>query len=41
MAARNEHRDELMPILEEAFRARTRDEWLEALVAAGRARLAR
>jgi crotonobetainyl-CoA:carnitine CoA-transferase CaiB-like acyl-CoA transferase len=35
MAARNEHRDELLPELEEAFRARTVDEWVEALVAAG------
>jgi crotonobetainyl-CoA:carnitine CoA-transferase CaiB-like acyl-CoA transferase len=35
MAARNEHRDELTPILDEAFRARTADEWIEALVAAG------
>ncbi|HEY7731782.1 MAG TPA: CoA transferase [Gaiellaceae bacterium] len=35
MAARNEHRDELVPILEAAFRTRTADEWIEALVAAG------
>ena len=35
MAARNEHRDELVPLLEEAFRARTVDEWVDALVAAG------
>jgi crotonobetainyl-CoA:carnitine CoA-transferase CaiB-like acyl-CoA transferase len=35
MAGRNEHRDELLPLLEEAFRARTVDEWVEALVAAG------
>ena len=34
-AGRNEHRDDLLPILEEAFRSRTTDEWLEALVAAG------
>jgi crotonobetainyl-CoA:carnitine CoA-transferase CaiB-like acyl-CoA transferase len=34
-AARNEHRDELLPQLEEAFRTRTTDEWVEALVAAG------
>jgi crotonobetainyl-CoA:carnitine CoA-transferase CaiB-like acyl-CoA transferase len=34
-AGRNEHRDELLPVLEEAFRARPTDEWLEALVAAG------
>ncbi|HJU47653.1 MAG TPA: CoA transferase [Gaiellaceae bacterium] len=35
MAARNEHRDELLPLLEEAFVTRTADEWIEALVAAG------
>ena len=35
MAGRNEHRDELVPVLEEAFRARTVDEWVEALVSAG------
>jgi crotonobetainyl-CoA:carnitine CoA-transferase CaiB-like acyl-CoA transferase len=34
-AGRNEHRDELLPVLEEAFRARPVDEWVEALVAAG------
>ena len=33
-AARDVNRDELLPILEEAFRARTTDEWLAALVAA-------
>jgi crotonobetainyl-CoA:carnitine CoA-transferase CaiB-like acyl-CoA transferase len=35
MAARNERRDELLPLLEEAFASRTVDEWVEALVAAG------
>jgi crotonobetainyl-CoA:carnitine CoA-transferase CaiB-like acyl-CoA transferase len=35
MAGRNEHRDELLPILDAAFLERTVDEWLEALVAAG------
>jgi crotonobetainyl-CoA:carnitine CoA-transferase CaiB-like acyl-CoA transferase len=35
MAGRNEHRDELVPILEEAFRSRSAGEWVEALVAAG------
>ena len=35
MAGRNDHRDELLPILEEAFRARTADEWIESLVSAG------
>jgi crotonobetainyl-CoA:carnitine CoA-transferase CaiB-like acyl-CoA transferase len=35
MAGRNDHRDELLPILEDAFRARTADEWIEALVSAG------
>ena len=35
MAARNEHRDELLPQLDEAFRARTVDEWVYELVAAG------
>jgi crotonobetainyl-CoA:carnitine CoA-transferase CaiB-like acyl-CoA transferase len=35
MAARNEHRDELLPILDAAFATRTADEWIEALVAAG------
>ena len=33
--ARDTHRDELLPILEDAFRARTTDGWVEALVAAG------
>ncbi len=35
MAGRNEHRDVLVPILEEAFRERPADEWIEALVGAG------
>ena len=35
MAGRNEHRDALLPELDEAFRARTVDEWVAALVAAG------
>jgi crotonobetainyl-CoA:carnitine CoA-transferase CaiB-like acyl-CoA transferase len=35
MAARNEHRDELLPLLEDAFRTRTVEEWVGALVAAG------
>ena len=35
MAGRNEHRDALLPILDEAFRARTADEWVEELVGAG------
>ena len=35
MAGRNDHRDELLPMLEEAFRTRPVDEWVEALVAAG------
>ena len=35
MAGRNEHRDALLPILDEAFRARTADEWIEELVGAG------
>jgi crotonobetainyl-CoA:carnitine CoA-transferase CaiB-like acyl-CoA transferase len=35
MAGRNEHRDELLPILDEAFREQTADEWITALVAAG------
>ncbi len=35
MAARNEHRDMLVPVLEDAFRARTVDEWVGALVEAG------
>src|SRR5262245_32130925 len=34
-AGRNEHRDELLPVLEAAFRARPVDEWVEVLVAAG------
>jgi crotonobetainyl-CoA:carnitine CoA-transferase CaiB-like acyl-CoA transferase len=34
-AGRNEHRDELLPLLEEAFLARSADAWVEALVAAG------
>lgn len=35
MAGRNEHRDELLPILEAAFATRTVDEWLADLHAAG------
>jgi crotonobetainyl-CoA:carnitine CoA-transferase CaiB-like acyl-CoA transferase len=35
MAARNENRDELVPILEEIFAGRTVAEWLELLVPAG------
>jgi len=35
MAGRNEHRDELLPTLDEAFRAKSADEWVAALVAAG------
>ena len=35
MAGRNEHRDELVQLLEEAFRARTVDEWVDALVSTG------
>jgi crotonobetainyl-CoA:carnitine CoA-transferase CaiB-like acyl-CoA transferase len=35
MAGRGENRELLLPILEEAFRARPVDEWVEALVAAG------
>jgi crotonobetainyl-CoA:carnitine CoA-transferase CaiB-like acyl-CoA transferase len=35
MAARNEHRDELVPLLTAAFRTRTVDEWVDALVGAG------
>ena len=35
MAGRNEHRDELVPLLEEVFRTRTKNEWVVALVAAG------
>jgi crotonobetainyl-CoA:carnitine CoA-transferase CaiB-like acyl-CoA transferase len=34
-AARDTHRDELLPILEEAFRARSTNEWIDVLVAAG------
>src|SRR5262249_34814999 len=33
-AARDIHRDVLLPILDDAFRQRSTDEWLEALVAA-------
>ena len=35
MAARNEHREELLPILDEVFATRTAAEWIGALVAAG------
>jgi crotonobetainyl-CoA:carnitine CoA-transferase CaiB-like acyl-CoA transferase len=35
MAARNENREELLPILEQAFAARTVDDWIAALVGAG------
>ena len=35
MAARNEHRDALLPELDDAFATRTVDEWVGALVAAG------
>lgn len=35
MAGRNEHRETLLPILEEAFRSRTADAWIEDLVGAG------
>ena len=35
MAGRNEHRDTLVPLLADAFRTRTADEWVTALVAAG------
>jgi crotonobetainyl-CoA:carnitine CoA-transferase CaiB-like acyl-CoA transferase len=35
MAGRNEHRDELLPVLEDVFRNSTVDAWVEALVAAG------
>ncbi len=35
MAARDEHRDELVPILEEIFARRSVQEWLELLVPAG------
>ena len=38
MSARNEHRDELIPILDEAFASRTTNEWITALVDARRAR---
>jgi crotonobetainyl-CoA:carnitine CoA-transferase CaiB-like acyl-CoA transferase len=34
-AGRNEHREELLPVLREAFARRTTDEWLEVLAAAG------
>ena len=33
--ARDTYRDELLPILEETFRARSTDEWVDALVRAG------
>jgi len=35
MAARDEHRDELLPILDDRFAARTVQEWLDMLVPAG------
>ncbi len=35
MAARDEHRDVLVPLLEEVFAARPVDEWLDLLVGAG------
>jgi crotonobetainyl-CoA:carnitine CoA-transferase CaiB-like acyl-CoA transferase len=35
MAARNEHRDDLVPILDELFARRTVQEWLDLLVPAG------
>ncbi len=35
MAGRNEHRDVLVPILQDAFRARSANEWVTALVEAG------
>jgi crotonobetainyl-CoA:carnitine CoA-transferase CaiB-like acyl-CoA transferase len=35
MGARNDHRDELVPLLAEVFRARTVSEWVDAFVAAG------
>ena len=35
MAGRNEHRETLLPILEEVFRGRKADEWIEELVGAG------
>ncbi|MGH3066062.1 MAG: CaiB/BaiF CoA transferase family protein [Gaiellaceae bacterium] len=34
-AARDAHRDELLPILDEMFCTRTTDEWVEALVSSG------
>jgi formyl-CoA transferase len=34
-ALRVEHRKELVPVLAEEFRKRTRDEWMEDLVADG------
>lgn len=34
-SGRNEHRDELLPILREAFRARATQEWLDILARAG------
>jgi crotonobetainyl-CoA:carnitine CoA-transferase CaiB-like acyl-CoA transferase len=35
MAARNEHREELLPMLAELFQGRTAGEWVDALVGAG------
>jgi crotonobetainyl-CoA:carnitine CoA-transferase CaiB-like acyl-CoA transferase len=35
MSGRNEHREELLPLLEEVFATRRADEWIAALVAAG------
>jgi crotonobetainyl-CoA:carnitine CoA-transferase CaiB-like acyl-CoA transferase len=35
MAGRNEHRETLLPILEEVFRGRNADEWIEELIGAG------
>jgi crotonobetainyl-CoA:carnitine CoA-transferase CaiB-like acyl-CoA transferase len=35
MAGRNEHRDELLPVLERAFASRPVDAWVDALVGAG------
>ncbi len=35
MALRNANRDELVPVLEDVFRARPAQEWIDALVAAG------
>ena len=35
MAARDQHRDTLLPILEEVFATRAADEWISALVDAG------